>query len=169
MTNRNIPQLPVNTDREQVTPPRRFTKEEVAEQQRQCYELRLAGHNNYRVIAEKTGLSLATVSKRLADQRAARVQPLADELRAIEVDRCDRWLVVLDAQIQAGGPRAARAIEVAVKVSERRAKLLGIDAPAQVEAVVHQVDSTDIALAELVREAQAAAAVKEQQLREGTV
>jgi hypothetical protein len=95
-----------------------------------------------------------------------RVQPLADELRAVTVDRLDRYLVKLDSQIQAG-VSVARNVEVAVKVEERRAKLLGIDAPAQVEATVHQVDQTDMAIAELVREAQAAAAVEEAALREG--
>ncbi len=61
----------------------------------------------------------------------------------------------------------ARNIEVAVKVAERRARLLGIDVPERVEATVTEVTREDIALAELVREAQAAAAGAEQQLREG--
>lgn len=145
---------------------RRFSKVEVAEQQRECYELRLAGHD-LRAISARTGLHLATVSKRINDQLALRVNPLADELRAVEVDRLDRYLVKLDSQIQQG-KSVARNTEVAVKVSERRAKLLGIDAPEKVDAVVHQVDSTDLAIAELVREAQMKAAAEEQQLREGT-
>lgn len=54
-----------------------------------------------------------------------------------------------------------------MKVEERRAKLLGVDAPERVEATVVEISQEDVALAELVREAQAAAAVAEQQLREG--
>jgi hypothetical protein len=146
-------------------PGRRINKAEIAEQQARCYELCLAGHN-YRVIAETVGVSLAKVSKLINEHLALRVQPLADELRAVTVDRLDRYLVKLDSQIQAG-VSVARNVEVAVKVEERRAKLLGIDAPQVVEATVHQVDQTDMAIAELVREAQAAAAVEEAALREG--
>jgi hypothetical protein len=43
----------------------------------------------------------------------------------------------------------------------------GVDAPERIEATVTEVTQEDVALAELVREAQAAAAVAEQQLREG--
>jgi hypothetical protein len=57
--------------------------------------------------------------------------------------------------------------EVAVTVSERIARLPGADVPQQVKATVVQVTQEDIALAELVRKAQAAAAVAEAQLREG--
>ena len=141
-------------------------KATVAEQEIRCYELRLAG-KSLDAIAKEVKLSKGTVHNRIQAHIEQRVQPLADELRAIEVDRLDRYLARLDAQIQddeAAG-RAARNIEVAVKVSERRAKLLGIDAPERVEATVTEVTQEDLALAELVREAQAAAAVAEAQLR----
>lgn len=141
---------------------------EVAEQQIRCYELRLTGMSLDKIVKE-TGLSKGTVHNRIQAEIAARVLPLADEVRKMELDRLDRWLEKLDAQIhddEAAG-RVARNIEVAVKVAERRAKLLGIDAPEKVEATVTEVTQEDIALAELVREAQAAAAVAEQRLREG--
>jgi hypothetical protein len=112
-------------------------------------------------IAKEVRLGKATVHARIQAEIAARVLPLVDEVRKMELDRLDRWLEKLDAQIQddeaAGG--CARNIEVAVKVAERRAKLLGINAPEKVEATVHEVSATDVALAELVQEAQAAAAV----------
>lgn len=54
-----------------------------------------------------------------------------------------------------------------MKVEERRVKLLGVDAPERVEATVIEISQEDVALAELVREAQAAAAVAEQRLRGG--
>lgn len=64
----------------------------------------------------------------------------------------DRWLATLDAQIQ--DPEAAgccaRNIEVAVKVAERRAKLLGVDVPERSEAMFTEVTLEDVALAELV-------------------
>jgi DNA-binding Lrp family transcriptional regulator len=139
----------------------------IAEEQLRCWQLSLAGHA-YRQIAEELGISLATVSRRINGYLKDRVQPEIDALVATEIDRFDRYLVKLDEQIQAG-KAVARNVEVAVKVSESRRKLLGIDAPTQIEATVHQVDSTDLAIAELIREAQAAAAAEEAKLREGTI
>jgi len=138
----------------------------MAEQQLRCWELRVSGYT-YREISAELGIPLATVSRRLAAYRKTRVEPQIEEHIAAEADALLRYKKALDAQIQAGRS-VARNVEVAVKVSDSLRKLLGIDAPTQVEAVVHQVDQTDIALAELVREAQAAAAVAEQNLREGT-
>jgi DNA-binding Lrp family transcriptional regulator len=134
--------------------------------ERDLYEMKLSGMT-YRQIAEVVKLAPSTVYERIKKRIAEEVQPLADELRAVEVDRLDRWLRRLDAQIEAD-QYVARNVEVAVRVSERRAKLLGIDAPEKVEAVITEVTQEDIALGELVREAQAAAAVSEQRLREAT-
>lgn len=133
----------------------------VGQQEIQCYELRLAG-KTYRQVAEATGLSVGTVHTRISAHLAQRVQPLADELRAVEVDRLDRYLAKLETELDAD---PIRAIPVAVKVSERRARLLGIDAPQQVEALVTQVTQEDMEFAELIRDAQARAALAEIQLR----
>lgn len=94
------------------------------------------------------------------------VLPLADEVRKIELDRLDRWLVKLDGEIEAGLD-LAKNIATAVRVSERRCRLMGADAPERVEATVAEISQEDVALAELVREAQAAAALAEHQLRGG--
>ena len=141
-------------------------KVETAEQSRRCYELKLAGWSHDKIAAELK-VSHGTVQARIDAHIALRVQPLADELRAVMVDRLDLCIARLHSQIQDDeqGARLARNIEVLVKVEERRAKLLGVDAPERVEATVHEVSATDVALAELVREAQAAAAVAEAQLR----
>lgn len=135
----------------------------VAEQQIQCYQLRLTGMS-INAIAAATGLSVGTVHNRIQAEISKRVLPLAEEVRQMELDRLDRWLQKLDAQITAD-KAVARNVEVAVKVSERRAKLLGIDAPEKVEATVTEVTQEDLALAELVREAQVNAAVEEARLR----
>jgi hypothetical protein len=141
-------------------------KVETAEQSRRCYELKLAGWSHDK-IADELKISHGTVQNRINAHLAVRVQPLADELRAVIVDRLDLCIEKLHNQIQYDeqGGRLARNIEVLVKVEERRAKLLGVDAPERVEATVTEVTQEDIALAELVREAQAAAAVAEAQLR----
>lgn len=139
---------------------------QIAEDQIRCYELRLTGMS-IRAIAAETGLSVGTVHSRIESEIAARVLPVADEVRKMELDRLDRWLTKLDAQIQ-DDRSVARNVEVAVKVAERRAKLLGIDAPEKIDATVYEVTQEDVALAELIREEQAKAAVTEQQLRERT-
>lgn len=134
----------------------------VAEEQVHCYELRLTGMS-IREIAERTGISKSTVHDRIQAEISSRVTPLAEEVRKMELDRLDGWLERLNEQI-ARGIQVARNVEVAVRVSERRAKLLGIDAPEKVEATVTEVTQQDVALAELISEAQAAAAVAEQKL-----
>lgn len=135
----------------------------VAEEQIECYELRLKGLS-FQAISTATGLSVGTVYNRVKSEIDARVLPLAEEVRKMELDRLDRYLVRLDEQIEAGRS-VARNVEVAVKVSERRSKYLGVDAPEKVEAAVTQVPQ-DLALAELVRSAKASAAVAEAELRE---
>ncbi|WP_297699622.1 hypothetical protein [Mycobacterium sp.] len=138
----------------------------IAEQEIRCYELRLTGMSLDN-IAKQVKLSKGTVHNRIQAHIEQRVQPLADELRAVMVDRLDTCIERLHGQILDDelGSRLARNIEVLVKVEERRAKLLGVDAPERVEATVTEVTQEDLALAELVREAQAAAAVQEAQLR----
>lgn len=140
-------------------------KATVAEQEIRCYELRLAG-KSLDAIAKETKLSKGTVHNRIQAHIEQRVQPLADELRAVMVDRLDVCIARLHAQIQDDelGSRLARNIEVLVKVEERRAKLLGVDAPERVEATVTEVTQEDLELQELLREARAASAIEQAKL-----
>ena len=147
-------------------PQARDNDAKVAEEQIRCYELRLTGMS-IRNIAKATGLSVGCVHNRIQAEIRQRVLPLAEEVRQMELDRLDRWLTKLDAQIQQN-QSVARNVEVAVKVAERRARLLGIDAPERIDATVHEVSQEDVALAELIREEQAKAALVEQQMRERT-
>lgn len=143
--------------------PRLVNRVSIAEEQVKCYELRLTGMS-IEAIAKATGIARSTVHDRIQSEIAARVLPLADEVRKMELDRLDRWLAKLDAQI-AEDRYVARNVEVAVRVSERRAKLLGLDAPEKIEATVTEVTQEDIALAELVAEAQMQAANAEARIR----
>lgn len=133
----------------------------VAEQQVECYELRLTGMA-FRQIATATGLSVGTVHARIEAEIAERVLPLADAVRKMEVDRLDLWLSKLEAEMDKD---PVRAIPVAVRVSERRAKLLGLDAPEKFEGTLTEITQEDVALAELVNEARIASALAEQQVR----
>jgi hypothetical protein len=84
----------------------------------------------------------------------------------MEMARLDSWQARLEAHLHAGED-PVRVVPVLAKVSERRCHLTGANAPERVEATVTEITQQDLALAELVREAQAAAAVAEHQLREG--
>jgi hypothetical protein len=102
-----------------------------AERQVQAYELKLSGLSD-RAIGKIMGCSHTTVQNLVKAECDQRVLPLADAVRKQEIDRFDRWLVKLNEKID-DGDQVARNIEVAVKVSERRARLLGADAPIQQE------------------------------------
>lgn len=131
----------------------------VADEQIRCYELRLQG-KSIRAIALETGISKSNVDRRIKAEIESRVLPLAAEVRQMEIDRLDTYLEKLHEQIEEGRG-VARCVEVAVKVAERRAKLLGVDAPEKVEATIHEVTQDDLALAELLREVAAQDALKE--------
>lgn len=145
----------------------------IAQQQAECYQLQLDGLT-IRQIAARTKLSVGTVHRRINAQCATVVPPLtptvpsvAEQIRARHLEQIAAWLVKLNEQIERD-VAVARNVEVGTRLLEREAKLLGIDAPQQIEATVTEVTQEDVALAALVREAQAAAAVAEQQLRKGS-
>lgn len=142
----------------------------IAEQQAECYKLQLEGLS-IRQIAERTGLSVGTVHRRIGSQCATVSPPLepivpslAEQVRERHITQIKEWLVKLNEQIQRDYA-VARNVEVGVRLLEREAKLLGIDAPEKVEATVTEVTQEDIALAELVAEAKAIAANAEAQIR----
>lgn len=169
--------------------PPRYTNAHFAEEQRLCYELRLRGLS-IRQIADETGMSPATVHRRIECEIRETVQPLAEEVRAMELDRLDRLqqvaLAVMGADhplvsegrvvrveqedgtkvaLQDHGPVLA-AMDRFLKIQDRRAKLLGLDAAVKVDATVTETTQEDLELAEMVREAQAKAAAAEAALKE---
>lgn len=142
----------------------------IAEQQATCYKLQLEGLS-VRQIAKRTGMSVGTVHRRISSQCEAVVpalQPtvpgLAEQVRARHLAQITAWLKKLNDQI-AEGFAIPRCVEVGTRLLEREAKLLGIDAPQQIEATVTEVTQEDIALAELVAEAKARSAMAEDALR----
>jgi hypothetical protein len=93
--------------------------------------LRIAGHS-YRAIARALGVNERTAFHDVQDE-LGRLEPVikqrAERLRDLETRRLDRCQVALDPALEDGDPRA---IMASVRVMERRAKLLGLDAPLQV-------------------------------------
>jgi len=102
--------------------------EAIAERRVRALELRKSGLT-FREISRQLGADLHTVHGDVQAELAAlreRTVEQAQDLREMELARLDSFNLGLWKQIKAG---SAPAVSAAVRVSERRAKLLGLDAP----------------------------------------
>lgn len=135
----------------------------IAEEQRKCFELKRMGMS-VRAIGIELGMAHSTVQDRLQAAYDELVMPIAAEVKKMELERLDSYLLRLEKRL-AQGEDPVRVVPVVMKVLERRARYLGLDEPEKIEAAVTQVTQEDLALAELVREAQASAANRESALR----
>ena len=98
----------------------------ASDKQRQALELRKAGVS-YVMIAEKLGYrGPSGAHAAVASGLKRTLQEPADELRKLEVERLDSMLLAINAQVKQGNHGA---IDRALRIMERRAKLLGLDAP----------------------------------------
>jgi hypothetical protein len=98
-----------------------------AKQAQEAYELSLAGYSQ-RQIAEKMGIALLTVQKRLKLYIEDRVHPKADEYRNQQLDRARIYIRSLWSRVLDGDEKA---INAAIRTEERIAKLLGLDSATQ--------------------------------------
>lgn len=110
-------------------PPHPGEAERIAQRRLEVLKLRLQGLY-IPAIARALKVDKSTVSRDLqaeyAENRAQRTA-LAEDAREVELLRLDRWQAQLEASgLTVGDPRAVHA---AVRISERRARLLGLDAP----------------------------------------
>ncbi len=144
--------------------PRVYRKQDGAQQAKEMeylFELRLQGYS-YREMAKMAeghfGLKMSHETARQRVERAIdeRVRPKAEQYVEEELARLDRYLTKLEAGVALGDEKAVNA---ALRVSERRAKLLGLDQPVKADVQVTQVTQEDLELQELVREAQVARAL----------
>lgn len=155
---------------------------DTAERDAAAARLRTQG-KTYDAIATALGFAnKAAAREGVLRALAEIVTEPAKELRALELDRLDAALDVairimseqhlahsggkliervVDGQVVQvldNGPVLA-AIDRVVKIGESRRKLLGLDAPTRVDATVHEVTQQDLAVAELIRDAQAKQAI----------
>lgn len=121
----------------------------IAERRARALELRKAGFS-YRKIAEK--LSVSHVQARADIEAelkllAEELHESADELRQIELERLDMLTRGLEPFAAVGETKAVNSF---IKVMERRAKLLGLDAPIRtdvtsggekLEVIIREVNS----------------------------
>jgi hypothetical protein len=106
---------------------RRGQVERIAERRVRAFELRKAGRS-YREIARTLACDVHTVhGDVVAELDAVRERTVehAGELRELELQRCDAMTEGLWPGIRAGHPAA---VVAGVRVGERRARLLGLDA-----------------------------------------
>ena len=120
------------TRKRKSVPPEQFDKEN------KVLELRRSGETWER-IAVAVGYANASGTQKAYARVVSRVQrESVDEIRDLELDRLDRiqrafWTpAIVD--------RDKRAAEVVLKVMDRRAKLLGLEAPTKVQAEVVNYD-----------------------------
>lgn len=101
------------------------------QRQQQAVELRRAGRS-YREIACQVGIGVASahrlVGAAIAEARTT-VQEDVVELRALELSRLDGLLGTLWPKARQGD---LQAVDRVLRIMERRAKLLGLDAPVKV-------------------------------------
>ena len=96
---------------------------------KQALDLRLFGFT-YQQIGDKLGFTKQAAYKIVTSALAAIPRESADKLRMIELDRLDRMQAVLAKRVNDGD---LGAIDRWLKIAERRAKILGLDAPTKVE------------------------------------
>lgn len=107
--------------------------ERIRERRKMVVALRLAGLP-WEEIAERAGVSSAAAARvdytRARDKSIAELNASVEELRSVEVDRLDRLQAAL-------WPRAVggdiKAVDSCVRIIERRAKMLGLEAPTKVD------------------------------------
>ena len=101
-----------------------FTRDEKVELRRRAWELRLAGATQHQ-IAAKLNVSqpmVCVMLKKVREEVVSETRNAAQDSVTEEVQRLDRMLLALWEKVRNGHERA---IDTALKVSERRAKLLG--------------------------------------------
>lgn len=86
--------------------------------------LKLAGMT-HKQIAKTLNVSPEMVGRWIQDAVYGRIKEPADVIRQIEIERLDLMLLALATKVRAGD---VQAIDRALKIMERRARLLGLDA-----------------------------------------
>ena len=104
---------------------------ESYEKDQRALELRKEGHT-YESISEQLGYSTPSASYKAVMRRLKDMdRPAVSMLRELEVQRLDAMLYAVWNDVLQGD---ANAVHTALRISERRSRLLGLDAPHTVEA-----------------------------------
>lgn len=119
----------------------------ILERQLRALDLRKQGLT-YREIGARLEVDYTTAYKDVQTELkrlAALALDSADELRQMELERLDMLTKALEPMARVGNPGAVNSY---LRVMERRAKLLGLDAPAKqiesgtLEIIIHHADDS---------------------------
>lgn len=136
---------------------------EQADRAAAAYDLRRQGRT-YREVAEALGVSVAWAHELVQTAIKARIPEAAEETRQLEVDRYDAWLYRLEQRLEKGAD-PEKVIPILLKVSERRAKLMGLDAPKRVRVTDERPPAPEFA--DAVKFAERQADIDEDAIRSG--
>jgi transposase-like protein len=135
---------------------------DAADRQRKALEARKAGATYDQIARQLDYASTASAYKAVKVALRKTLQEPADELRTLELTRLDALLIPVWSQAMKG---SLPAIDRAIRIMERRAKLLGLDAPLKfdlaqiVEQVAAELGLTDDETAETMTDVMAMLAV----------
>jgi len=113
--------------------------ERKAELKKKAYQLRIAGLS-YRKIGEQLGINFQTAFnyvKETLDNLRRDCTELAETYRDMELVRLDEMQTAIYTKILKGD---LNAIDRLLRVMERRSRLLGLDAPKQIEVDSKTID-----------------------------
>ncbi|MFN2637849.1 MAG: hypothetical protein ABR585_12560 [Gemmatimonadaceae bacterium] len=139
-----------------------MNKEQEWERKQKAYDMRLRG-KTYRAISDELSIGVGTAHRWVDEVLQATVLPSIEAVRKQEIDRLMRYLDKLDARIEEEDDKA---IALALKVSERLSKMLGIDAPQQLHVEKTEVTQVDLAIRDILSSVEARNAMRKQEARE---
>lgn len=116
----------------------------AAVKQARAVELRSSGASFDRIATECGYKDRAGAHKAVMSALRKTVDEPADELRELELMRLDRALEVAWSHMKARGPYALNAIDRVLKIGERRAALIGLDAPEKVDIDFTKLSDTEL-------------------------
>lgn len=137
---------------------------ERAERARKIYEMTLAGKTRDE-IGKELGITYQTVNTDIKFWIQQTVMPLAEDVKKQQLDRLEMlWRAAYTKSEKGDVP----AMNTAIKILERQAKLLGLDIN-KIQFENMGTDPREIELIEIINEAKAKVRAEEDRLRKGTL
>ena len=137
---------------------------ERVERAARVFELRREGRT-YRYIADALDVSVSTAHDLMQEALTARIPAAAETERVLEIERLDRMLAALEDRL-AHGVKPETIVPVMLRVSERRARLMGLDAPKQLHFTGEPPVAPEVGFSRVVAEAERQAAADEEEIRD---
>ena len=98
----------------------------------EIFDLKLTGMS-YGAIADKVGLTKPRIHQIVTtyvDELNTSLLEKVEQARRIEIERCQKMLTYLQPEVEKG---YTKAVQTALKISERLSRLRGLDAPVKIE------------------------------------